>query len=74
MVRDDEGRLCKDLLEVRMHALVNARGILAEGVRGGVLDLKPFIRVDNEQGKTIHQLRFEEAVNAEFPIGLRLVK
>lgn len=47
---------------VELHALLNARGCIAEDARDGVIDLHLRLEVHDEAGTVVHELSFADAV------------
>lgn len=62
-VLDDEGRELDSHAAITAAALAEARGILSEDVRTGLLNLHPCIDVRDGRGATVHHLCFVNAIN-----------
>jgi hypothetical protein len=63
---DREGRdIAAD--EVAAHALREARAIIAEDAQGGRVDLRYWIDVEDEEGRTVHSLGFADAIEVAAP-------
>ena len=62
LLLDDEGREFAALDEIAASALADARGIMAEEVRGGRIRLDQRIDVEDSAGALVHRLEFQDAV------------
>ena len=59
---DREGCELSDAAAARRHALMIARGLMAEDIRGGQLTLSDYIQVTDGRGEVILTLPFSSAV------------
>ena len=64
-VADEEGQELADLDAARAEALRNARGLMAEEVRGGRLDLEGKLEIVDGRGTVLLTLAFAEAIELE---------
>jgi hypothetical protein len=62
-VQDEEGQDLPNLDAARLVAMRSARSIMASDVQRGMLDLSSFIEVEDEDGKLVLTLGFQEAVD-----------
>ena len=65
VMRDDEGIELPDVEGARAAALAGARAMMCDEVRKGRLSLHHRIEVEDEQGKAILSLPFDDAVTIE---------
>jgi hypothetical protein len=61
-IEDEEGMELPDEAAARKTAVVSARDVMAGELRGGALDLTPFIKVEDERRTVLFTLKFSEAV------------
>jgi len=59
---DDEGRDLVNLDEARTLAIADARSIMSEDVKDGVLALADYIEISDDSGELLLKLSFGEAV------------
>ncbi len=59
---DEEGQEFPDLAAAEAEALNGIRSVLAEELRGGVLDLRGQVEISDETGKLVRVVRFREAL------------
>ncbi len=59
---DEEGQEFPDLATAEAEALNGIRSVLAEELRGGVLDLRGQVEISDQAGKLVRVVRFREAV------------
>jgi hypothetical protein len=69
LMLDMDGRELDGLDAVKKLALIEARAILAEEVRGGRLLLDKHIDVENAYGGLVHRLAFADAIEIVPPNG-----
>ena len=60
---DREGHLLASLDEARAMAVDGIRGFLSHEVRGGQLDLRGRIDIEDDDGAVLASVRFDEAVS-----------
>ena len=65
VTNDEEGAELPDLTSARRTAVETARGLAAESVRQGHLNLNHYIEIENEYGHVIATVTFREAVKIE---------
>jgi hypothetical protein len=51
--------------DVAALALIEARGIIGHEAAAGTIDLRQRIDVEDERGKVVHSISFEDAVTIE---------
>lgn len=61
-VEDEEGRELPDAETARSEAIVAARDVMANDLRGGELDLSSFIEVEDENKELLFTVQFMDAV------------
>ena len=59
---DQQGRELRGLADAKTEALIEAREMICVSVSEGRLDLLHHIDVRDEDGATVHTVRFEDAV------------
>lgn len=59
---DEEGRVYDSQAALREAALANARDIMADDARNGVLDLHLRIEAEDEDGRVVLVLPFRDAI------------
>jgi hypothetical protein len=62
---DEEGEDFPDLAAAREKALIGARSILSEEVKGGALDLRGAIEIADEKGEIVLTVPYSEAVTVQ---------
>jgi hypothetical protein len=62
-VEDEEGQELPDLDAARHVAVTSARGIMAEDVQRGMLDLSSFIEIEDSEKHLVHTLGFDDAID-----------
>jgi hypothetical protein len=70
VVRDEEGQELANDTAARKVAVTNARGIMAEDVQGGHLELDGFIEVTDEAGEPLLRVSYMDAVTVRLPEAL----
>ena len=64
---DPEGRLLQGADAIAAAALADARSIIADDARGGVIKLDQHIDVEDASGVIVHELKFTDAVVVLWP-------
>ena len=62
-LEDEEGRELPNQAAAREAAIMAARDVMANDLRGGELDLSSFIEVEDENKQLVFTLQFIDAVN-----------
>jgi hypothetical protein len=62
---DPEGRLLPSIEAVAAAAMREARALISAEAKNGKISLISYIDVEDQQGKVIHTLSFEDAVKVE---------
>jgi hypothetical protein len=66
-VLDPEGRELENLEAVARAALLEARALIADEARGGLVPFDKYIDVQDVEGVVIHRLHFIDAVQIIWP-------
>lgn len=64
-VRDDEGLELRDAAAARLEAVAGIRGLICDEVKKGRLNLRHRVDVEDEAGRPVLSIAFEDAVRIE---------